>query len=585
MKKPFLIFAGIVLSLTSFAQITITGEDMPQAGKAFIVGNDTSPTISLGTPGSSQQTWNFTSLTNHYYKAAVYDSSSITPYAAQFPTSNIYTFGPAEFFSSLFGGAPVYAGMDGYTYWKSDSTGLSVIGWNAIEGPYANLPVHQNPPELLIGAPATYGSTFNDTSRWTLFLGSAPLDVDTTWITNRIKTQTCDAWGQLNTPFGNFTDVIRIHENVTEVDSVVATFNSSVVYQMLLRKETTNNYIYLTKGMGYPLAIVSADSMNVVRSIEYLLDTTCSVYTKLMGTIASDSGIVSNGWVYLYQFIDTLTPMVLVDSAAISNNGAYIFLHASAGNYFISAQANLSVCATCIPTYSGNVNFWLNGIPLNTYCTDTILTDIFLTQLPNMIGNGLLSGMLQYGIGSGKTEAMLPVKNTGVLLEQISGGVKAFTKSDQTGNYSFANVPAGTYKITVDVPGLPMVSTYTVTVSPTALSFANLDFTVDTTSGSAGVHVGYPLAVNKLPLASSLSLYPNPAKAQFTLSFSTKTSSVAELKIYNALGQLVYEELLGKVSGEVSKDIHIDRMTTGIYLVQIKIGEELINKKLIIEND
>ena len=42
-----------------------------------------------------------------------------------------------------------------------------------------------------------------------------------------------------------------------------------------------------------------------------------------------------------------------------------------------------------------------------------------------MIGNGLLSGMLQYGIGSGKTEAMLPVKNTGVLLEQIPGGAVA----------------------------------------------------------------------------------------------------------------------------------------------------------------
>src|ERR1019366_1603793 len=192
MKKFLPLLAILLFSALMQAQtpITITGADLPRAGKAFVLGNDTAPGISLGTPGSSQQTWNFTSLANNYYKAAVYDSTSSTTYAGQFPVSNIYTYGPAEFFGVLYGGAPVAAGQDGYTFWESDTNGLRVIGWNAVEGPFANMPVHENPAELLIGAPATYGTTFTDTSRWILFLGSDPTNVDTTWVNTRTKTLT-----------------------------------------------------------------------------------------------------------------------------------------------------------------------------------------------------------------------------------------------------------------------------------------------------------------------------------------------------------------------------------------------------------
>ncbi|MBP6731328.1 MAG: T9SS type A sorting domain-containing protein [Chitinophagales bacterium] len=584
MKKFLSYVAALLFSASIAAQppITITGADLPHAGQTFILANDTAPSILLGTPGSNQQTWNFTSLANHYYKAAVYDSTSSTSYVGQFSASNIYTFGPAEFFGVLFGGAPVYAGMDGYTFWQSDTTGLKVIGWNAIEGPFANMPVHENPTETLINTPATYGTTVNDTSRWTLFLGSVPANVDTTWVTYRTKTMTTDAWGILNTPLGNFTNVIRTHEQVTEIDSAIATLNSVMVYQTEIRRETSNNYLYMANGIGYPLAIVHADVNNNVKNIEYLIDTTCAVYSKLMGTIANDTGVINNGIVYLYKFIDSLTPMLLVDSTVINSTGAYVFLHVSAGNYLVSAQANVSVCPTCIPTYSGNVNFWLNGIPLNTYCIDTVLSNIFLTQLPSMVGNGVLSGLIQYGIGVGKTEDN-PVKSVGVLLEQIPGGIKAYTISDGAGNYSFANVPAGTYKITVDVPGLPMVSTYTVAITSSSLSFLNLDFTVDTSHGTGGVHAGYPLAINETDnTGTQVSVYPNPSDSQFNVSVETRKPEQMEIKLYDMLGQLVYQEPVAQTNGKVTRTIGLKPLSQGIYTLQIRLGNEMISNKIVL---
>lgn len=577
-KSTWFLFLILLCSfLSAQSPITLTGADLPAAGKSFVLGNDTAPGISLGLPGSSQQSWDFTSLTNHYFKAAVYDSTAITGYQSEFPASNIYTFGPAEFFGVLYGGAPVYAGQDGYSFWRSDTTGLWVIGFQAIEGAFSNKPVHTNPPELLIGAPATYGTSFTDTSRWQLFVGDVPANVDSTWITRRYKTLTCDAWGSLSTPFGNFTDVIRIRETVTHIDSIVATLNSLTVFQMELRRETSNNYMYMANGIGYPLATVHADANNNIKSVEYVVDTTCSVYAKIMGTIADSSGnAVTGGMAYLYQFINSLTPLQIVDSVAINSSGYYVFINVYAGSYLVSAQASLTGCPGCIPTYNGSVSYWMNGTPISTYCVDTVLASIFLTQLPDMIGNAIISGILQYGIGGPKAEGSFPVTGARVMLENLSGDVKAFTTSGVNGNYSFSDVEPGNYKITVDIPGLPMDSTYSVTIAPSDSSFTGLNFIVDTVAGSAGVYVDNFTAVQNIFLSGiSATLAPNPFSNQSVLTIHNASGKIihALLTVFDITGR---EVMSVKNISEGNTRISAGNLLPGMYFYKLQSGENLI---------
>ena len=570
---------------TAQTPITITGSDLPSAGKSFVLANDTSPNITLGMPGSSQQAWDFTMLANHYFKAAVYDSTVITGYQSEFPTSNIYTFGPAEFFGVLYGGAPVYAGQDGYSFWRSDTTGLRVIGFQAIEGAFANCPVHTNPPELLIGAPTTYGTSFTDTSRWQLFIGDVPADIDSTWITRRHKTLVCDAWGSLSTPFGSFTDVIRIRETVTHIDSIIATLNSLTIFKLELRRETSNNYMYMANGIGYPLATVHADANNNIQSVEYVIDTTCSVYAKIMGALADSSGnAVTGGMAYLYQFINSLTPLQIVDSVAINSSGYYVFINVYAGNYLVSAQASLTGCPGCIPTYNGSVSYWMNGTPISTYCVDTALASIFLTQLPNMIGNAIISGILQYGIGGPKMEGSFPAAGMRVMLENLSGDVKAFTASDQNGNYSFSNVEAGDYKITVDIPGLPMDSTYYVTVNASDSAFTGLNFIVDTISGSAGIYIDNFSAIKNIYHSGiTATLAPNPFSNQSTLTINNNSGRElnAVFTMLDVTGReaLKIENILGKTT-----DVPAGNLPAGMYFYRIMNGKTLIGAGKIIVN-
>jgi hypothetical protein len=584
MKESFYFFCIIMMPLLLIAQtpINITGADMPKAGQAFILANDTVTNVALGTPGVTQQTWNFASLTNHYFKAAVYDSTALTSFAAQYPQSNIYTLGPAEFFGALYGGAPVYAGFDGYTFWQSDNDGLRVIGWNAIEGPFAGKSVHTAPAELLLPANNfTGGNTMNDTSRWDLFLGDNPADVDTSWITTRTKTFTGDAWGDLTTPFGYFSDVVRIHEYVTQVDSVVATLNSITVYEMEVRRVTSNNYIYMAKNIGYPIATVHTDINNNVQDVEYIIDTTCAVYSKIMGAIADSSGnLITNGTVYLYQYINAITPLQIVDSTVINANGFYTFINVSYGNYIISAEADITFCPTCIPTYNGNVNYWFNGSPLNTLCVDSFLVNILLTQLPNMVGNAILNGLIQYGLGGPKTNGF-PVTGAKVFLEKNAGELAAFTVSDVNGNYAFNNVEPGNYTITVDVPGLPMKSTHQVSVSTSDTLFENLDFTIDTTTSSGGVYAEHSLSVKTISSSLPVAVYPNPSSG--TVMLLAENVNALQIQLFNALGQLVYSDEIISNDNRIHRTLQLEHLPAGIYTLHMMSDNNRIHKKLMLQ--
>ncbi len=53
------------------------------------------------------------------------------------------------------------------------------------------------------------------------------------------------------------------------------------------------------------------------------------------------------------------------------------------------------------------------------------------------------------------------------------------------------------------------------------------------------------------------------------------------MKIYNILGELVYSEDMGRVSkGKHLASIDVNSYNSGLYIVQLTIGENTITKKL-----
>lgn len=290
---------SICLTADTMCYTTITGADLPHAGLSVLLAVDTTTSVSIGNAGTSQS-WNYASLSPNYMKYAVYEATSATPYASTFPASNIYTYGPGYLFGSLYGGAPVGSGDNGYVFWKSDNTGMWTIGFRPDGGVCAGINVHDNPHELLIGAPASYGSVFNNTSRWELPMNANANDIDTFYVKNITKIFTTDACGSITTPYGLFQNVLRQHESVIGVDSVYMKMNGNLITSLELSSVIANNYIYLANGIGYPVCIVHADANNIVKDVEYY----AGVYSGTENPVPEDNVTVFPNPAYDGFFIE-----------------------------------------------------------------------------------------------------------------------------------------------------------------------------------------------------------------------------------------------------------------------------------------
>jgi hypothetical protein len=261
---------GITVSF-SHAQITITENDLPEAGYTYLVGNDTVNSVALGTPSAIAQNWDFSALTNQYPTVPTYDSTKFTPYAADFAASTHYTYGPAAMYSGFYGGAPVgQQGMDnGYMFWRRDNTGFWIVGFRSDNGTYANKNVLNSEQELLIGTPVTYGGSVNNTGKWSIWFNQVATNYDTLYVNRADKVLTADAFGSITTPFGTFNNVLRIHEQIEQYDSAYAYMGASLLYGLQMKHESKNRYTWWSNTVNYPVCIVHADASNNVTAVEW----------------------------------------------------------------------------------------------------------------------------------------------------------------------------------------------------------------------------------------------------------------------------------------------------------------------------
>jgi len=120
--------------------------------------------------------------------------------------------------------------------------------------------------------------------------------------------------------------------------------------------------------------------------------------------------------------------------------------------------------------------------------------------------------------------------------------------------------------------------------SPTSLEVIDANFNSLTPIYINGaVIVNSPSGIDE-PITNRFNIYPNPAHNQFTLAGQlTIDNCQLSILLYDAFGQLVYEEQPGNVSGFISKTINTSSLAVGIYYLQIRSGGEIISRKVVVE--
>ena len=278
MKKQqllLLVFSVIFTNLVT-AQITITQADIAPTGSIKYRGTDTSYTNTAIGAGGTGMVWNFSSLTIDKRDTLSFVTASSLPNYSTFPTSNL---------------GLVLSGK-GTAYAILNATALKVIG---LAGVVQGTPVVAkiNPAETIVKFPASYGTTYRDSSithAGPLSYTAQPTVDSIRFKSTKVKQVSIDAWGSLTVPFGTFS-VIRQKEIITQNDIIDV---HSIGFPPLIPgiwtnfQNTTKNsthYSYWANGLGYPVMEVDSLSTGKV-NITWLLQTPVGIKEQIESTNA-----------------------------------------------------------------------------------------------------------------------------------------------------------------------------------------------------------------------------------------------------------------------------------------------------------
>ena len=81
----------------------------------------------------------------------------------------------------------------------------------------------------------------------------------------------------------------------------------------------------------------------------------------------------------------------------------------------------------------------------------------------------------------------------------------------------------------------------------------------------------------------NLSLFPNPNSGQFELDFSLDQAAPVTVRMISIDGKEVYREQIENFTGKYNNYIDISGNTAGVYVLQIIQGEEILNRKVVID--
>lgn len=91
-----------------------------------------------------------------------------------------------------------------------------------------------------------------------------------------------------------------------------------------------------------------------------------------------------------------------------------------------------------------------------------------------------------------------------------------------------------------------------------------------------------PSAISESQIAD-FSVYPNPSRNVFNVTFMSEISQDLEFRVINVFGEVIYTEILEKLVGEYKNQINLKNHPKAIYFFEIETERGVINKKLILQ--
>ncbi len=90
------------------------------------------------------------------------------------------------------------------------------------------------------------------------------------------------------------------------------------------------------------------------------------------------------------------------------------------------------------------------------------------------------------------------------------------------------------------------------------------------------------LGINDFNFDATFNVFPNPAKDVVNVKLQNVTNADCKIQIVNSIGQIAQEIDLGNDS-EITRNISVSHLNSGIYMVKTTLGNKVSVRKLIVE--
>ena len=244
-----------------------------------------------------------------------------------------------------------------------------------------------------------------------------------------------------------------------------------------------------------------------------------------------------------------------------------------------TAGANATICAGSDYTLSGTMGGTASSITWTssgsgTFDTPSSVTATY-TPSPGDISNGSVILTITSDDPDGIGPCTPAVDNMTLTIN--SGIVPSITLGGTTLSSSFASTYQWFFNgdTIAGATGQFYVATqtgfYTVTVTDINGCMA--------TSAPTSVTVGIGEYISELDVL----IYPNPNTGLFTLELNTLNSQSLELRIFNMVGQIVYNKSFSDYSGIFTTALDLTAQPPGIYNIQLATDKQVIVRRVVVE--
>jgi len=266
---------------------------------------------------------------------------------------------------------------------------------------------------------------------------------------------------------------------------------------------------------------------------------------EISGVVQSSAGLLGQDESVIKLFKSQVDIFQIEEEANILNGagGVFNFTGQDAGFYRINVRP---VNPLYLNTWYSETISWEGATVLNLQCGDTINDLVVeIIELPAQTGNGSFSGFVYYWDSSKKWYFAVgePVEGAEIFVEQQPNDTPVAYATSNTDGFWQTNGLAENfaYNIHVDVPGLPLLSTYSnIPVTSASSDYENLNFYVDTTNAIGGIFIDSLSSIgNSFSNNLLIEVYPNPFKENVSIRLSSNSDEVVNWELFDNTGKKI----------------------------------------------